>query len=209
MGIGASAIAWVDQERGCGGMSTGNLYSGRATRLFNVERLQELRPGEFLTRVVGVRKGMTCVDLGCGVGVFTLPMAKIVGGSGKVYAVDVSKEMIDYVVSQTPGSQVELVQADAAETGIGGNRANVCLAAFVLHEVASSARVLAEAYRVLAPAGVVAIMEWKMEAKRGPPAEVRIDRYRAEELLTGAGFAVDAYFDWSENHYAVTGQKPH
>jgi ubiquinone/menaquinone biosynthesis C-methylase UbiE len=188
-------------------MATGNGFSGRVDRLNNAERLKELRPGELLAGVAGVREGMVCVDLGCGTGVFTVPMADLVGAAGRVYAVDTSREMLDYVAARRPGPQVTLVQADAGRTGLEGDSTDVCVAAFVLHEVASPSDLLAEAYRLLAPDGVVTVVEWKADVRRGPPPGVRIGSEKTRELLARAGFAGDAYVDWSENHYAVTSKK--
>jgi ubiquinone/menaquinone biosynthesis C-methylase UbiE len=135
-------------------------------------------------------------------------MAEMVGAAGKVYAVDSSREMLDYIAAQGPGPQVTLVQVDAGRTGLAANSTNVCVAAFVLHEVASPLMLLAEAYRLLVPGGLVAIVEWKMEARRGPPPEAKIGGDRARELLSRAGFAREEYFDWSESHYAIKGRKP-
>jgi len=47
------------------------------------------RPFETLTRL-GLKKGVTFVDLGCGYGTFTLAASSIVGSEGHVYAVDIS-----------------------------------------------------------------------------------------------------------------------
>jgi ubiquinone/menaquinone biosynthesis C-methylase UbiE len=41
---------------------------------------------------IGIREGMTVVDVGCGQGGFTASLAKIVGAKGKILAVDVSDE---------------------------------------------------------------------------------------------------------------------
>ena len=189
-------------------MTAGNLFTKRAARLNNPDRLKELRPGEFLTRVAGVKAGMVCVDLGCGTGIFTLPMAEIVGPAGRVYAVDSNPEMLESVAAHSQGPQLTLVQADAASTGIAAGSTNVCLVALVMHEVASPSQLLAEGFRLLVPGGVLAIIEWKIESPGGPPPEIRIGGDRARELLASAGFAADSYHDWSVNHYALTGKKP-
>ena len=42
-----------------------------------------------------VTEGDTAVDLGCGPGFFTLPMASMVGHGGTVIAVDLQQEMLD------------------------------------------------------------------------------------------------------------------
>lgn len=42
-----------------------------------------------------LKKGMTAVDLGCGMGYFSIGMARIVGNSGKVISVDIQQKMLD------------------------------------------------------------------------------------------------------------------
>ena len=57
--------------------------------LLSEERAQRFDRYEFL-RSIGVDKGKTVADLGCGPGFFTLPLAELVGPTGQVYAVDVA-----------------------------------------------------------------------------------------------------------------------
>ncbi len=38
-----------------------------------------------------VQEGMTALDVGCGPGFFTLPMAQLVGSSGRVIAADLQR----------------------------------------------------------------------------------------------------------------------
>ena len=42
-----------------------------------------------------VKPGMTVMDIGCGMGYFTLGMAELVGDKGKVIAIDLQQQMID------------------------------------------------------------------------------------------------------------------
>ena len=48
-------------------------------------------------KIVGpfVKPGMTVMDVGCGMGMFSIAMAKMVGGSGLVIAVDLQQKMLD------------------------------------------------------------------------------------------------------------------
>ena len=50
-------------------------------------------------RLIGpyVKNGQVVVDLGCGWGYFTFPMADLVGPEGKVYAVDLGKKCIQAI----------------------------------------------------------------------------------------------------------------
>ena len=51
----------------------------------------ELRALEVLRRI-GIKKGQTVLDFGCGYGAYTIPVAEIVGEQGRVYALDKDKE---------------------------------------------------------------------------------------------------------------------
>ena len=57
------------------------------------ERRKWQNPEDILSEI-GLRHGMTFADIGCGQGFFTVPAAKIVGDSGKVYASDISETNI-------------------------------------------------------------------------------------------------------------------
>ena len=69
-------------------------------------RLGGLPPSEFL-KSAGLSRGDTVVDVGCGPGFMTLPAAELVGPTGRVYAVDIERRML------------ELVDRRAAEAGLG------------------------------------------------------------------------------------------
>lgn len=45
--------------------------------------------------LAGIKRGMNCVDIGCGLGDVTFLMAKLVGEQGSVVGVDTSKEVIE------------------------------------------------------------------------------------------------------------------
>lgn len=72
-----------------------------------------------LARKIGVKPGMTVVDVGCGQGGFTASLAKSVGGKGKVLAVDVSDEYLGEFAERLSrygvSNVVTFVQADAAD----------------------------------------------------------------------------------------------
>jgi ubiquinone/menaquinone biosynthesis C-methylase UbiE len=189
-------------------MKTDHSNTGKFANLSNAERIQELRPTELLRDIAGVTPGMTCIDLGCGTGVFALPMADLVGPAGAVYAVDTSQDMLDYVRSQRPPSHLRLVRADAIATGLPGGIAGVCLLAFVLHEFRTPVDALIEARRLLKPGGRVIVAEWRMDSDKGPPWEIRIDRRNAEGMLRQAGLEPQEYVDWSRRHYVMAGSRP-
>lgn len=151
---------------------------------------------------------MICVDLGCGTGVFARPMADLAGTTGTVYAVDRQTDMLAHIASGGPPANLQLLQTDVGKTGLPGGIADVCLLAFVLHELKAPEDVLSECHRLLKPHGRLTIVEWKMESDKGPPLDIRIDRPRAEELLRRASMEPGGFFEWSARHYVITALRP-
>jgi 2-polyprenyl-3-methyl-5-hydroxy-6-metoxy-1,4-benzoquinol methylase len=118
-------------------------------------------------RIVGpyVRPGMTVVDFGCGMGHFSLPMARMVGATGRVVCVDVQDKMLAGL--RRRASRVALVDrldirtVPAEDTELGGlkNQADFILAMFVIHEVPDAARVLKGLADALRPGGCMLLAE--------------------------------------------------
>lgn len=181
----------------------------RAPRLDSEERLEELRLDELLKDVAGVRPGMTCVDLGCGTGTFSVVMAEHAGPGGMVYAVDDSAEMLDHLRARRPPGNLKTVHADAGATGLESGIADYCLMAFILHEVRQPERLAAEALRLLKAGGGAMVVEWRSELESpGPPQRIRLSEARMTALLTEAGFVDFSYAVWSGNHYRAMCRKP-
>ncbi len=178
----------------------------RAPVLENQERLAELRIDKLFSDSVEIKEGMTCVDLGSGTGVFSFALANYVGENGVVYAVDDSNEMLEYIRKKQPPQNMLLIHRDAGDTGLESEIADVCLLAFILHEVNTPDRLVNEAYRLLNPNGKVLIVEWNAEhTPKGPPVDVRITKDKLRQLFNQSGFADFIYIDWSINHYVAVG----
>lgn len=190
-------------------MHEGHFDTRRAGLLDGEGRLNELRPQQLLRDVAGIAPGMTCVDPGCGTGTFSLPAAALAGETGTVYAVDDSAEMLDHLRARRPPSNLKLVHSDAGQTGLADEISDVCILAFILHEVNEASRLVAEAFRLLRPGGMVMAVEWRSELDSpGPPRKIRLSKVRIEQLLREAGFSSLEYAIWSPNHYWAKACKP-
>lgn len=190
-------------------MHEGHFDTRRAGLLDGEGRLNELRPQQLLRDVAGIAPGMTCVDLGCGTGTFSLPAAALAGETGTVYAVDDSAEMLDHLRARRPPSNLKIVHSDTGQTGLADEISDVCILAFILHEVNEASRLVAEAFRLLRPGGMVMAVEWRSELDSpGPPRKIRLSKVRIEQLLREAGFSSLEYAIWSPNHYWAKACKP-
>lgn len=178
-------------------------------KLDREERVRELQPDRLAREVAGMQAGMTAVDFGSGSGTFALPLAELAGESGKVYAVDNSAEMQALLRAKNPPPQLVPVAAEVMQTGLDGGIADICLLAFILHEVQEPEQLAAEAARLLRPGGQAVVLEWRAEKyKPGPPRDVRISKERLAELLQEAGLQMESYAGWSDNAYTAVGRKP-
>jgi ubiquinone/menaquinone biosynthesis C-methylase UbiE len=190
-------------------MAEGIFDVSRAGKLDTPGRIRELRPPVLLKEVGGVREGLTCVDLGSGTGVFALPMAELVGKTGRVYAVDNSTAMLEHIRGKNPPPNLELVLADVSRTGLPDAIADVCLMAFILHEIGEPAGLVAEAARLLKPGGRMVVVDWRAELDSpGPPRRKRISRELLERFFGQASVTFLSYLEWSPLHYAAAGEKP-
>ncbi|MFC2032419.1 class I SAM-dependent methyltransferase [Chloroflexota bacterium] len=189
-------------------MAEGIFGIKQAHKLDTPGRIIELKPRELLEDIAGITKGMISVDFGSGTGVFALPMADLVGNKGKVYAVDNSVEMLAHIKAKNPPPNLILLHSDVERTRLNDHVANICLLAFILHEVKQPQNLIKEAYRLLKPEGTLVIVEWKADMDSpGPPLKRRILKEQIEQLFGQIGLTLDTYIDWSQNHYVAVGKQ--
>lgn len=179
-------------------------------KLDTPERRKTLPPKKLLEHF-GIKAGDRLADIGCGIGYFTLPAARIVGKQGKVYALDIEQEMLAEIEKKLLSdslTNVELVQVKLNHLVLSNSTASCALAAFILHEVNPLEVFLAELRRILQPAGRLYIIEWdKKKTLDGPPEKARIDCKTLEALLAQAGFGVVEDFKVNEDMYAIVAEK--
>ena len=189
-------------------MTEGHFDTKRARLLDSEERIKELRPQRLLTQLAGITEGMTCIDLGCGTGTFSLPMAYCVGSKGIVYAIDDSAEMLKHIRAKNPPPNLRLVHRDVGQTGLDSQIADFCLLAFILHEVKQPDILMSEVSRLLKPEGKVLVVEWKANLDSpGPPRNIRLSQSHVEQLFKQVDFSRFTYIDWTNNHYVATAVK--
>jgi ubiquinone/menaquinone biosynthesis C-methylase UbiE len=142
---------------------------------------------------MAVHSGQTIADVGAGTGYFSLPLSQVVGSQGKIYAVDAQDEMLlllRHKLDEAGISNVDLVHAEADNTGLPAGSCDLFFAANVWHEFDDRAAVLKEAARVLKVDGQIAILDWRTDAppEPGPPLDHRLDSSNAADALRLVGF---------------------
>ncbi|OGH95706.1 MAG: hypothetical protein A2X42_09410 [Candidatus Margulisbacteria bacterium GWF2_38_17] len=179
-------------------------------RLDNPERMKILPPKEILLDL-GLKSDNIMLDIGAGIGYFTFPATEIVGNSGKVVAVDTSKEMLKELqsrVSQSCASNIEIVLSQEYDFPVNRSYFDFALMSTVLHEIEDKPRFLKAAGSVLKKNGTLAVIEWiKRPMERGPSVTDRIEVSEVEKLLVLSGFSEVKSWNYNEYFYLVVGQK--
>ncbi len=117
-------------------------------------------------KIVGeyIKPGDTILDLGCGPGYFSLEMAKMTGESGKVYAVDLQKEMLEITRKKAAKHHLknQMIFHQCSENSIGLSEnitADFILAFYMVHETPDHIQFLNQVKTLLKKNGKCLIVE--------------------------------------------------
>jgi ubiquinone/menaquinone biosynthesis C-methylase UbiE len=124
-----------------------------------------VKPRGNILKEVGIRPGFRVLDFGCGPGGYILPLEKLVGPSGKIYALDMNPAALKAVKSLAARYNIiniETIQSDLA-TGLPDASVDVALLYDVLHHLKDRDAVLAELHRVLPPEGILSVSDHHLE----------------------------------------------
>jgi ubiquinone/menaquinone biosynthesis C-methylase UbiE len=117
-------------------------------------------PKRILRGLVGA--GETVVDLGCGPGFFSLPLAHMVGDAGRVIAVDVQEAMLKKLTVRAEkaglASRIRPHRSNADSIGTI-EPADFVLAFYVLHEVPDKESFLRQVHDILKEGGRFLLVE--------------------------------------------------
>jgi len=125
-----------------------------------------MQPQAALIRRSGIQPGMRVLEIGCGSGAYTLEMARAVGATGKVVALDIQPGMLEQLKNKLTRSEntdirnVEPLLASACQLPFQNGSFDATFMITVLQEIPDKWRALAEVRRTLRPGGIVAVTEW-------------------------------------------------
>jgi len=162
----------------------------------------------------GLHEGMIVSDLGAGTGAYTIVAAREVGGSGRVYAVEVQKELLANIknaASEQGLSNIEVIWGDIERIGktkIGDRTVDAAIVANVLFQAEDMEGVVEEIKRILKPDGRVLIVDWKDSfGGMGPQSSEVLPYDEAKRMFEIAGFSFLKNIDAGDHHYGFIVKK--
>jgi ubiquinone/menaquinone biosynthesis C-methylase UbiE len=125
-------------------------------------RLRDFRlPRMNILKEVGIETGSHVLDYGCGPGRYIVPLVRLVGDSGKIYALDMHPLAIEAVRKMTSKKGITNVQTifSDCKTGLPPNSIDVVLLYDILHDLNNVGDVLTELHRILKPKGILSLSD--------------------------------------------------
>ena len=169
-------------------------------------------PEATLTALGLTRETGDVVDFGCGYGTFAIPAARRI--RRVLYGFDIEAAMIEEctrLARQENLGNARFIRRDfvAEGTGLAAGSVNYAMLFNILH-AEHPLLLLAEAWRILAPSGRVAVIHWNYDpaTPRGPSMAIRPRPEDCLHWLIEAGFAADGgIIDLPPYHYGLVGRK--
>jgi len=157
-----------------------------------------------------LREGMRVADFGSGVGEYSLSAARHVGHTGRVYAVEVQKGLIEKLENEIKGLgvlNVECIWGNIEKergTKIADHSMDAVIIANVLFLAEDRLGVVEEAARILKKGGKVLLIDWLSSfSGMGPAPEHVVEPKMAENLFTKRGFKFLEKIKTNPHHYGI------
>jgi len=152
-------------------------------------------------------------DFGCGYGTFSIAAAQLT--SHTVHAFDLEREMVATTANEAHRlglRNLRTIERDFVSEGTGLPDSSVAYAMLfnILH-AEDAAGLLSEAFRVLRPAGVLAVIHWIHDARtpRGPDLSIRPRPDACSGWARQVGFVIEeGPVPLPPHHYGLVARKP-
>jgi len=163
----------------------------------------------------GLMPGMQVADLGAGSGAYCYVAARLVTEAGKVYAVDIQKDVLSSIKNEADRlhlHNIEVIWGDVEKVGgtkLSNDSLDFVIASNILFQVEDKKAFLSEVKRILKPGKRVVVIDWRDSfGGLGPDPKSVIQGETCRNLFLDFGFSVDREMtDVGEHHYGIIFKK--
>jgi ubiquinone/menaquinone biosynthesis C-methylase UbiE len=154
------------------------------------------------------------VDFGSGTGAYSLAAAEVVGSDGKVYALDVQKDMLQKLQDEARKrglNNIEIIWADLDRlngTKLRPESIDAVIASNVFFQISDKDIACIEIKRILKTGGRVLVVDWLSSfGGLGPESNAVFTEQNARDLFIKHGFAEDRVINAGAHHYGIIFRK--
>ncbi|MCI5108404.1 MAG: class I SAM-dependent methyltransferase [Candidatus Pacebacteria bacterium] len=152
--------------------------------------------------------GMKIADIGSGSGEYSLPLAEATGSSGKVYAIDIQKDLLERLkkaADERGIMNIDILWGDVDEdggTGLKDNSVDMSIAPNILFQVEKPESLAKEIGRITKPNGKVVLIDWSDSfGGLGPRKESIFSKEKA--LTVFSGFEKVSEIEAGDHHWGI------
>lgn len=167
-----------------------------------------------LINVLDVRDGDVVADLGAGSGFYTMECARRVGEYGKVYAVDINKDLLGRVAREAEDAHLENVHTVWGDldlpksTGLADVVCDKVIISNTLFQIEEKEICIQEAHRILKRTGTLLFIDWSESfAGLGPKGDHVFPKKQAVELFEKNGFEIIQEIEPGIHHYGFLAKR--
>jgi ubiquinone/menaquinone biosynthesis C-methylase UbiE len=161
---------------------------------------------------LGVAPGMTVADLGAGTGYFSMHLAKAVGETGKVLAIDIEPKLVLYMkerAAKAGAAQVVAVLAPPDDPKLPAHGVDLVLIVDTWHHIDDRLHYLAKLAAGLKPGGRVAVVDFKKgDFPVGPPDAHKLEAKAVTAEFVEAGWMQASQWDELPYQYVLAFTPP-
>jgi ubiquinone/menaquinone biosynthesis C-methylase UbiE len=159
---------------------------------------------------LGLKEGMRVADFGAGTGFYSKAISSRVGHSGKVYAIEVQKDLVkkfEADIKRLGINNIECIWGDIERYGgtkLADDSVDVVIISNVLFQVEDKIGIIDEAKRVLRKGGKVLLIDWNDSYKGiGSSSKNIMSESKSRELFEKKGFRFEENISTSIHHYGI------
>ena len=180
------------------------------TDLLERPNREDVQKSPEIMKTLAFKPGERVADIGAGTGYFTFPVAKAVGPTGHVLALDIAPEMLEYLdmrVKAQKAGNITLRKVTSDDPQLEPGSVDTILMVDAIHYVKDRTSYAKRLLPGLAKGGRLVIIDYvprsMSERPWGPPPEQQFPREQLDREMAAAGFKVIAAYDFLPEQFFV------
>lgn len=171
---------------------------------------------ERIVKDLGIKPGMAVADIGSGTGFFTFLFAKQAGAKGRVYAVDIAKDLterIDKLAAEQDLKNIKTVVCPEDSVNLSKNSVDLAFICDTYHHFEHPKETMTSLYRAMRPGGELVVIDfYRIEGKTREWVfgHVRAGKKTFTKEIESVGFELiddGKKIDYLEENYVIRFRK--
>jgi SAM-dependent methyltransferase len=172
------------------------------SHIFDDPKRDEWQKPHQLIEALALPENAVVADVGAGTGYFTVRLARMLP-KGRVLAADVEPNMVRHLAQRAKREKLANVAAvqSAADDARLPEKVDVALLVDVYHHIDDRRRYFEKLKSSLKEGGRIAIVDFTLDSRYGPPPRARIHPDKVKAELAAAGYALAEQHDFLPEQY--------